>query len=88
MHREPWEQCRLIVTPRHVYGQWALGAMSTKCSTETPLRTVSLGNVVDELHDKHSLPHSCSAEQPDLASTLVGGEQIHHLGKGERECST
>merc|ERR550534_3132989 len=28
--------------------------------------TVSLGNVVDQLHDKHSLAHSSTAEETDL----------------------
>merc|ERR1719239_1601949 len=38
--------------------------------------TVSLGNVVDQLHDKHSLADSGTAEETDLASLTVGGEQV------------
>ena len=40
---------------------------------------MGLGNVVDELHDEHSLAHTRTTEQADLASTLVGRQQIHHL---------
>ena len=41
--------------------------------------TVALGNVVDELHDKHSLAHTSAAKEANLATTLVGSKQIHHL---------
>lgn len=42
-------------------------------------QTMSLGNVVDELHDEHCLAHTSSSEEPNLASTLVWSEHIHHL---------
>merc|ERR1711997_1153412 len=46
--------------------------------------TVSLGNVVDQLHDKHSLAHSSTAEETDLASLTVGGEQVNDLDTGDK----
>ena len=42
-------------------------------------RTVRLGNVVNQLHDKHSLADTGTSEETNLASTLVGGQQIHDL---------
>ncbi len=42
-------------------------------------RTVRLGNVVDQFHDKHSLSDTGASEKTNLASTLVGGQQIHDL---------
>ena len=38
-----------------------------------------LGHVVDELHNEHSLAHACTAKQANLATTLVGRQQVHHL---------
>ena len=40
---------------------------------------MGLGHIVDKLHDKHSLADSGSAKEPNLASTLVGGQKVHHL---------
>lgn len=40
---------------------------------------MGLGHIVDELHDKYSLADSGSAKEPNLASTLVGGQKVHHL---------
>lgn len=40
---------------------------------------MSLCYVVDELHDEHGLPHSGTTKQSNLATTLVGGKEIHHL---------
>merc|ERR1711878_85476 len=47
--------------------------------------TVSLGNVVDQLHDKHSLAHSSTAEETDLASLTVGGEHVNDLDTGDKD---
>merc|ERR1711997_1284112 len=47
--------------------------------------TVSLGNVVDELHDKHSLADSGTAEETDLASLTVGGEQVDDLDTSDKD---
>lgn len=44
-----------------------------------PPRTVSLGHVVDQLHDEHSLAHTRTTEETNLATTLVGSQQVHHL---------
>lgn len=41
--------------------------------------TVCLGDVVDQLHDEHSLSDSCSSKESNLASPLVGGEEIDDL---------
>ena len=43
-----------------------------------------LGDVVDELHNKHSLAHTGTAEQADLATTLVGGQQVDDLQQQHR----
>ena len=48
-------------------------------SSEHRITTVSLGDVVDQLHDKHSLSDSCSSEQTDLSSLSVWGQQIYDL---------
>merc|ERR1719458_1586186 len=47
--------------------------------------TVSLGNVVDQLHDKDSLADSSAAEKTDLASLTVGGEQVDNLDTGDKD---
>ncbi len=39
-------------------------------------------DVVDELHDKHGLAHTCTAEEADLAALAVGLEQVDHLDSG------
>jgi len=41
------------------------------------------GDVVDELHDNHGLPHTGAAEQPDLAALGVGGQEVHDLARGK-----
>jgi len=40
---------------------------------------VSFGNIVDQLHDQHSLADSSATEQSNFASSLVGRKQVHHL---------
>lgn len=40
---------------------------------------MGLGNIVDELHDKHSLSDTGTSKQTDLASLLVGRQHIHNL---------
>merc|ERR1719507_2208561 len=47
--------------------------------------TVSLGNVVDQLHDKDSLADSSAAEKTDLASLTVGGEQVDNLDTSDKD---
>lgn len=38
-----------------------------------------LGDVVNQLHDKHSLSDSGTAEKSDLSSSGVGGKKIDNL---------
>lgn len=40
---------------------------------------MGLGDVVNELHDKHSLADTSTAEKTDLTTLGVGGEQIDDL---------
>ena len=40
---------------------------------------MGLGHIVDEFHDEHSLAHTGTTKQPNLAATLVGSQQVHHL---------
>ena len=41
-----------------------------------------LGDVVDELHDKHSLAYTCATEQTDLTTLEVWLEQVDDLDTG------
>jgi hypothetical protein len=43
---------------------------------EHRVTTVSLGDVVDQLLDKHSLSDTGTSEETDLSSTGVGGKQV------------
>ena len=40
---------------------------------------MSLGDVVNELHDEHSFADSSSTKESDLSSLGVRSEEIHHL---------
>jgi len=40
---------------------------------------VSLGHVVDQLHDEHRLAHAGAAKQADFAALLVRSQQVHDL---------
>ncbi len=46
---------------------------------EHRVASVSLGDVVDQLHDKHSLADAGTSEEADLASLGVGGQQVDNL---------
>jgi len=48
-------------------------------SGEDRVTSVSLGDVVDQLHDKHSLSDSSTTEETDLSSLGVRGEEIDDL---------
>lgn len=48
-------------------------------SGEDGVTSVSLGDVVNQLHDKHSLSDSGTTEETDLSSLGVGGEEIDDL---------
>lgn len=54
-------------------------AGSLSDSGEDRVTSVSLGNVVDQLHDKDSLADSGTAEKTDLTSLGVRGQQIDDL---------
>ena len=43
------------------------------------IAAVGLGDVVDELLDEHSLADTSTAEETDLSTTSVGGEEIDDL---------
>merc|ERR1719350_2453074 len=47
--------------------------------------TVSLGNVVNQLHDKHSLADTSAAEKTNLTSLTVGGEQVDDLDTSDKD---
>merc|ERR1719328_940247 len=47
--------------------------------------TVSLGNVVDQLHDKHSLADTSAAEETNLTSLTVGGKQVDDLDTSDKD---
>jgi hypothetical protein len=40
---------------------------------------MSLGNVVDQLHDKHCFAHTSSTKQTNLTTTLIWCQEIHNL---------
>merc|ERR1719384_1977694 len=47
--------------------------------------TVGLGDVVDQFHDQHSLAHTGSAKQTNLASLGIGSQQVHHLDTSDQD---
>merc|ERR1719328_875704 len=47
--------------------------------------TVSLGNVVNQLHDKHSLADASAAEKTNLTSLTVGGKQVDDLDTSDKD---
>lgn len=53
-------------------------------SEERVSLTVGLGDVVDELHNEHSLADTSAAKETNLASSLVRGQQVHHLRRETR----
>ena len=55
------------------------GALSD--TGEDGVTSVGLGDVVDELHDKHSLADTGTSEETDLSSLRVRREQIDDLQK-------
>ena len=40
---------------------------------------MSLGNIVDELHNQHSLANTGTAKETDLATLSIWCQQIYHL---------
>jgi hypothetical protein len=43
------------------------------------MSTMSLCNVVDQLHDKHRLTHPSSTKQTNLTTTLIWCQKVHNL---------
>merc|ERR1712055_644178 len=54
-------------------------------SGEHGVTTVSLGHVVDQLHDQDSLAHTGSTEQTNLTSLSIGSQQVHHLDTSHKD---
>ncbi len=52
-------------------------------TSEHGVTTVSLGDVVDQLLDKHSLSDTRTAEETNLSTTSVRGEKIDDLDTGD-----
>mmetsp|Transcript_2792 Transcript_2792/g.10054 ORF Transcript_2792/g.10054 Transcript_2792/m.10054 type:complete len:308 (+) Transcript_2792:263-1186(+) len=47
--------------------------------------TVRLGDVVDELHNQHSLTNTSSTKKADLASLLVGSKKVYHFDSSHQD---
>jgi hypothetical protein len=43
------------------------------------MSTMSLCNVVDQLHDKYRLTHPSSTKQTNLTTTLIWCQKVHNL---------
>merc|ERR1711881_64380 len=54
-------------------------ASSLSYSSEYGVTSVSLGNIVNQFHDQDSLANTSAAEQTNLASLSIGGEQVNNL---------
>mmetsp|Transcript_15998 Transcript_15998/g.53610 ORF Transcript_15998/g.53610 Transcript_15998/m.53610 type:complete len:380 (-) Transcript_15998:156-1295(-) len=54
---------------------------------EHGVTTVSLSDVVDELHDKHSLADTSSSEQANLSSLGIWGKKVDDLDAGNKNLS-
>ena len=54
---------------------------------EDGITTVGLGDVVDELLNKDGLADTGTAEQTNLSTTGVGGEQVDDLDTGDENLS-
>ena len=44
--------------------------------------SVSLGHIIDQLHDEDGLADTSAAEEANLATLAEGGNQVHHLHAG------
>ena len=54
---------------------------------EDGVTTVSLGDVVDQLHDQDSLADTGAAEEADLTTLGVGGQKVDDLdAEGVQNC--
>lgn len=48
-------------------------------TSENRETTVVSGDVVDQFHDNHGLPHSGTTEKADLSTLGIWGKKVHHL---------
>jgi hypothetical protein len=48
--------------------------------------TMGLSNIVDQLHNEHSFTHSCTTEETNFSTSLVGCKKIHDLHVKETLC--
>merc|ERR1739848_913929 len=55
------------------------GSFICPYTSEHGVTTVGLGHVVDQFHDQDSLAHPGTAEETNLASLCVRGQQVDHL---------
>ena len=49
---------------------------------------MTFGDIVDELHDKHCLTHTGTAEKTDFTTLAVRLEKVNHLDTGKEDFST
>jgi hypothetical protein len=56
-------------------------------TSEDRVTTVSLGNVVDQLLNEHSLSDTGSSEKTNLSTTSVWGEQVDDLDTSNQDLS-
>ena len=66
-------------TLNHFVVQIVALAGSLADAGEDGVATVSLGDVVDQLHDQDSLADTGTAEQTDLTALGVGGQKVDDL---------
>ena len=52
---------------------------------EDGVTTVGLGDVVDQLHDKHSLADTGTTEETNLTTLRVGSQQVDDLNAGDQD---
>merc|ERR1719354_1298481 len=53
-------------------------------SGENRVTSVSLGNVVNQFHDQHSLADTSAAEEANLASLGIGGKEVDNLDTSDK----
>merc|ERR1719449_410474 len=54
-------------------------------SGENRVTSVSLGDVVNQLHDQHSLADSSTAEETNLTSLGIGGKEVDNLDTSDKD---
>ena len=48
---------------------------------------MSFGDIVNQLHNKHSFPDTSTAKEPNLSSSLVRSKQINNLERKQQMLS-